>query len=546
MAAQGGKLPDNVDPANSEARRPRGARPHGAGLRARPDQAVAAMCCRCSAGTPRPRGRAGVSEKWKTRRGQLFLVPGDSPVGYRLPLGSLPYVPPAHYPYIVPLDPSVPRGAAARRATCRSPAAAADRAQAEPRTPRASRTASSRRSARSAARCAPRIAVEPRDGRLCVFMPPVEALEDYLELVAAAEAAAEADRPAGAYRGLSRRRTTRASTSSASRPIPASSRSTSIRPRAGAIASTPRRRSTRRRGSRRLGADKFMIDGRHTGTGGGNHVVVGGATPDDSPFLRRPDLLKSLVLHWQRHPVAVLPVLRPVHRPDQPGAAHRRGAPRQPLRARDRDGAGAAPGEGQRRRPGWSTGCSATCWSTSPATPTAPRSASTSCIRPTARPAGSASSSSAASRCRPMPRMSLAQQLLVRALIARFWREPHDGRFVRWGTALHDRFMLPHFVWAGLPRRARRPRRAHGFAFEPEWFEAQLEFRFPFCGEVEYEGVKLELRQALEPWHVMGETRRHRRHRALRRLLGRTAAGQGSRASTRSATSSPATAAACR
>ena len=203
-------------------------------------------------------GPRWLSEKWKTRRGRLFLVPGDSPVGYRLPLGSLPYVPPSQYPYIVPVDPSVPRGPLpAHAAIIRAGSARPTTATPSASSPTASFTAAPAQQDRveqelgeigGAVRTA--ITVEPRDGRLCVFMPPVEALEDYLELVAAAEKAAQGDRPAGPYRGLRRRRTIRASTSSASRPIPASSRSTSIRPRTGATASPRPRRSTRRRGSR--------------------------------------------------------------------------------------------------------------------------------------------------------------------------------------------------------------------------------------------------------------------------------------------------------
>lgn len=438
--------------------------------------------------------RHWVSEPWSTRTGRLHLIPGDSPIGFRLPLGSLPYLSPVDYPYIIPDDLFAERGELPDPSEQRQPFITGAEA------PSADRQHTTQQSLKKGhVRAA--LSVEPRDGRLCVFMPPTKTLEDYLDLVAAIEdTVAESKLPVH-VEGYAPPHDPRLNVIKVT-PDPGVVE-VNIQPAHNwnemVDITTTVYEQTR---LSRLGTEKFMLDGRHTGTGGGNHVVVGGATPDDSPFLRRPDLLRSLITYWQHHPgLSYLfsgMFVGPTSQAPRVDEARHDALYELEIAFEQIPPVGetCAPWLIDRILRNLLIDVSGNTHRTEI------------CIDKLYSPDGPTGRLGLvefrAFEMPPHARMSLTQQLLLRGLIARFWNKPYTGRLVRWGTTLHDRFMLPHAVWEDIASVIGEMRDA-GFPFELDWFAPHFEFRFPRYGMISYNGIELELRQALEPWHVMGE-----------------------------------------
>jgi uncharacterized protein (DUF2126 family) len=506
------RLPSNVDPFESKldsaTERVRFLRIFERGL----DRAAGYVF-------PVSRDPAGVrwqTGPWFLRQERCYLIPGDSPLGLRLPLDSLPWAAPGDMPYINPPDPTqtFPKLAtyADIRHQLREPAATRERmseVSSEPASEagqdgetdaKSTRAPVFRESAGWINRTA--MCAEARNGVLYIFMPPADHLEDYLELVSAVEATAASLSQPVILEGYEPPRDPRLNSFRVT-PDPGVVE-VNIHPSSSWDELVDRTTHLYEQARlTRLTTEKFMVDGRHTGTGGGNHFVLGGATTGDSPFLRRPDLLRSLLAYWHNHPSLSYLFsglfIGPTSQAPRTDEARNDSLYELELAFKELP----AP---DRECPPWLVD---RVFRNLLVDVTGNTHRAEFCIDKMYSPDGPTGRLGLlelrAFEMPPHERMSLTQQLLLRSLIARFWRTPYTPpRLARWGTELHDRFMLPHFVEQDFDD-VLHEQSAAGYPLSKEWFAPHFEFRFPKYGDYSTRGVKIELRHALEPWHVMGE-----------------------------------------
>lgn len=425
-----------------------------------------------------PDDDAWATSEWNLRRGRLYLIGGDSPIGLRLPIDSLTWAP---QPAPFERSPFAERDPLPARATAPEP--------------RPADVVEARRAAPTA------ITTEVRNGHVHVFLPPIESAERAVELLAVVEDVAAETRTPVVIEGYPLPRDPRFDTLVVT-PDPGvievnvqpSSHWAEMRELVDVLYDEARQT--------RLGTEKFGQDGTHTGTGGGNHVTLGGVTPADSPLLRRPDLLRSMVAYWQQHPSLSYLFSGQFIGPTSQAPRVDEGRTDSiyeleiAFAEMDRAGDDLAPWMVDRLLRHLLTDL------------TGNTHRSEFCIDKLFSPDSERGRLGIlelrAFEMPPHPQMALVQALLVRSLVTRFWEDPYRGRLVRWGTDLTDRYMLPWFVRDDVHDVVDDLRR-HDIDFDASWLDPFLEFRFPSIGEFTVDGVRMELRRAIEPWHVLGE-----------------------------------------
>ncbi|MBZ0167217.1 MAG: transglutaminase family protein, partial [Candidatus Omnitrophica bacterium] len=433
------------------------------------------------------------SRPWTFQDNHMYLVPGDSPMGLRLPLDSLPWSKQEDRQEIIERDPLEPLGPLQAQSGGNTQKAVQ---------PAAKSAIRQGQSAKGVVRTA--LCIQVRDGKMCIFLPPVSKGEEYLDLINRIEDAAAALKTPVLIEGY---------------PPPFDPRiqNFKITPDPGVIEvnvapmndweGLVRQTTALYEDARlsRLGTEKFMLDGKHSGTGGGNHVVLGGETPADSPFLRRPDILASLVSYWHNHPALSYlfsgMFVGPTSQAPRVDEGRRDSLYELEIALQqvqiETEKTGHCPpwlvdrlfrhilvdGTGNTHRAEF---CIDKLYSPDTATGRLGLVEFRSFEMP------------------PHARMSLVQQLLIRAMVLKMWKEPYRPELVRWDTILHDRFLLPHFVREDF-HDVLADLNDIGIGLKMEFFEPHFEFRFPTIGKVNYRGIELELKTAIEPWYVLGE-----------------------------------------
>lgn len=433
---------------------------------------------------------------WHFRAGHMYLLPGDSPMGLRMPLDSLPWVRPEDRQEFFERDPLSPEVELTDRFK-NAPGSKNKQTQKS-----VSSSLSSTGKTADIVRTA--LCVQERQGSLYVFLPPVEMIESFLDLVRQIEkTAAELKMPVF-IEGYAP-------------PYDSRLESFQITPDPGVIefnvAPTQtwdqlvKQTETIYEEARlaRLGTEKFMLDGRHSGTGGGNHIVLGGRTVSDSPFLRRPDLLASMLAYWNNHPsLSYLfsgQFIGPTSQAPRVDEGRRDSIYELEIAINQIDAQKSQSGQ----CPPWLVD---RLFRHLLVDGTGNTHRAEFCIDKLYSPDSTRGRLGLVElrgfEMPPHPHMNLLQQLLIRALIVKFWKTPYKGAMVRWGTSLHDRFLLPHFVTQDL-KDVIEDLNADGFDLKMDYFAPHVEFRFPKIGTVNYNNICLELRSAIEPWYVLGE-----------------------------------------